>query len=154
MSRDERVTLLSAFALAGEIILIGHYAGKVAARRVTTLQLLAGALFTLCAMPFAGESIPAFSWVWLGAAASLGAASMLIQFTMNWAQKTVSPTRATVIYASESVWGGIIGRIAGERHPGLSILWAALIVIGVIVSELKPSKWRRWRTQEAVGPID
>ena len=50
MSRGERVTLLSAFALAGEIILIGHYAGKVAARRVTTLQLLAAALFTLCAM--------------------------------------------------------------------------------------------------------
>lgn len=68
MSRGERGTLLSAFALAGEIILIGHYAGKVDARRVTTLQLLAAGLFALCAMPFAGESIPAFSWVWLGGA--------------------------------------------------------------------------------------
>lgn len=105
-------------------------------------------------MPLAGESIPAFSWVWLGATAGLGAASMLIQFTMNWAQKNVSPARATVIYASEPVWGGIIGRIAGERHPGPAILGAALNVIGVIISELKPSKWRRGRTQEAVGPID
>lgn len=45
MSRGERVTLLSAFALAGEIILSEHYAGKVDARRVTTLQLLAAGLF-------------------------------------------------------------------------------------------------------------
>lgn len=89
MSRGERVTLLSAFALASEIILIGNYAGKVDALGVTILQLLAAGLFALSAMPFAGESIPAFSWVWLGAAAGLGAASMLIQFTMNWAQKTV-----------------------------------------------------------------
>lgn len=66
-------------------------------------------------------------------AAGLGAASMLMQVTMNWAQKTVSSTGATVIYASEPVWGGIIGRIAGERHPGMahkpvapaSVLWDA-----------------------------
>lgn len=32
-------------------------------------------------------------------AAGLGAASMLMQVTMNWAQKTVSSTGATVIYA-------------------------------------------------------
>ncbi|MES1169794.1 MAG: EamA family transporter, partial [Leifsonia sp.] len=61
----------------------------------------------------------------------------LIQLTMNWAQKSVSPSRATVIYAGEPVWGGIVGRIAGDRLPLLSIVGALFIVAGVIVSEIK-----------------
>ena len=67
----------------------------------------------------------------------------MIQLTMNWAQKAVSPTRATVIYASEPVWAGIVGRLAGDRLPGLAMVGAALIVIGVLVSELKPAQWLR-----------
>lgn len=56
---------------------------------------------------------------------------------MNWAQRSVSPTRATVIYAGEPVWAGIVGRLAGERLPGVALLGGALIVIGVVVSELR-----------------
>jgi drug/metabolite transporter (DMT)-like permease len=49
----------------------------------------------------------------------------------------VSPTRATVIYAGEPVWAGIVGRLAGERMPGIALLGGALIVLGVLVSELR-----------------
>jgi drug/metabolite transporter (DMT)-like permease len=56
---------------------------------------------------------------------------------MNWAQRSVSPTRATVIYTGEPVWAGIFGRIAGERLPLLALVGAAFIVAGVLVSELK-----------------
>ncbi|MDH2329127.1 DMT family transporter [Cereibacter sp. SYSU M97828] len=58
----------------------------------------------------------------------------------NWAQKTVSPTRATVIYADEPVWAGIVGRMAGERLGPLALLGGALIVVGVLVSELPPPR--------------
>ncbi|TWG67417.1 EamA family transporter [Aminobacter sp. J44] len=87
--------------------------------------------------------MPDFSWIWLIAALGMGVASSIIQFTMNWAQKEVSPTRATVIYAGEPVWAGIFGRIAGERLPGLALLGAALIVLGVIASEMQPPKSMR-----------
>ena len=63
--------------------------------------------------------------------------SAVIQVAMNWAQKSVSPTRATVIYAGEPVWAGIVGRLAGERLPGIALLGGALIVLGVIVSEMR-----------------
>ncbi|MNC41471.1 EamA-like transporter family protein [compost metagenome] len=63
--------------------------------------------------------------------------SAVIQVAMNWAQKSVSPTRATLIYAGEPVWAGIVGRIAGERLPGVALLGGLLIVIAVVVSELK-----------------
>lgn len=142
MSRGEWATLLSAVALAGEIILISRFAGKVDVRRVTVIQLFAAGALSFLFMPVTGEAIPAFSWVWLLAALGMATASILIQLTMNWAQKTVSPTRATLIYAGEPVWGGIAGRIAGEHLPGLAIVGAALIVLGVVVSELRPS-WRK-----------
>jgi drug/metabolite transporter (DMT)-like permease len=43
-------------------------------------------------------------------ALGLGIFSAIIQVTMNWAQRSVSPTRATVIYTGEPVWAGIFGR--------------------------------------------
>ncbi len=133
----EMATMLSTLAIAAEVLLIGHFAGKVDARRVTTVQLLAAGVMALLAMPVSGESVPDFSCVWLSAAVAMACASILIQLTMNWAQKSLSPTRATVIYASEPVWAGIVGRMAGDRLPGLAILGAALIVGGVLVSELR-----------------
>jgi drug/metabolite transporter (DMT)-like permease len=62
-------------------------------------------------------------------------ASAVIQLAMNWAQRTVSPTKATIIYAGEPVWAGIFGRLAGEVLPGRAIFGAALIVAAVLISQ-------------------
>lgn len=153
LGRGEIATLVSAAAIAGEIILIGRFAEQVDSTRVTVVQVLAGGLLSFAAMPLAGEGLPAFSWVWLTAALGLGAASALIQLTMNWAQKSVSPTRATIIYASEPVWGGVVGRIAGDRLPGLALVGAAFIVAGVVVSELKPRRASTRREGEGEGAV-
>lgn len=146
LGAGELASLLGAFVFAAEIILIGKYAGKVNLQRVTVVQLLVGGLLSFAAMPVAGESVPEFSWVWLACALGLGTASVLIQLTMNWAQKAVSPTRATLIYAGEPIWGGLIGRLAGGRLPALALLGAGLIVLGAVVSELRPRfrLWARW----------
>jgi drug/metabolite transporter (DMT)-like permease len=137
LGAGELATLISTLPIAAEIILIGLFAGRVDVGRVTVVQLLVAGALALACMPLAGERIPAFSWVWLVAALALGASSCLIQLTMNWAQRSVSPTRATIIYAGEPVWAGVVGRLAGERLPALAILGAALIVAGTVVSELK-----------------
>ncbi|QOD43275.1 DMT family transporter [Clavibacter zhangzhiyongii] len=138
LGAGELATLVSTLPIAAEIILIGLFAGRVDVGRVTVVQLLVAGALALACMPVAGEAIPGFSWVWLVAALALGASSCLIQVTMNWAQRSVSPTRATIIYAGEPVWAGVVGRVAGERLPALAILGAALIVAGTLVSELKP----------------
>ena len=136
-SQGEIVTLISAIAIAAEIILISAYAGKVDVRRVTVVQLATASILSFLMVVPSGEAIPDFSWLLLISAVGLGAASAIIQVAMNWAQKSVSPTRATLIYAGEPVWAGIVGRIAGERLPGIALLGAVLIVAAVIVSELK-----------------
>lgn len=138
LSYGQTLTLICAFVIALEIILIGYFAGKVNLRRVTVIQLAVASLLSFCSMPLVGEhSIPAFSWQLLVVALGLGLASALIQFVMNWAQRMVDPTRAAIIYAGEPVWAGVFGRIAGERLPLLALLGGCLVVLGVLVSELK-----------------
>ncbi|WP_029004265.1 DMT family transporter [Azorhizobium doebereinerae] len=146
----EVVTLFGTLAMAAEILLIGAFAGRVNGRRVTVVQLLAAGMFALIAMPFAGEGMPDASPSWFAAALGLGLMSAVIQLTMNWAQAFVSPTRATLIYAGEPVWAGIVGRLAGERLPPLALLGAALILAGTLVGELRPVR----RTRAARPPAE
>ncbi len=137
LGQGELITLASAVAIAAEIILISAWAGKVDVRRVTVVQLATASIVAFAMMAPAGESVPPVSSGLLIVALGLGIFSAIIQVTMNWAQRSVSPTRATVIYTGEPVWAGIFGRLAGERLPALALLGAAFIVVGVLVSELK-----------------
>ena len=140
MGQGEIITLIGAVAIAAEIILISAWAGKVDIKRVTVVQLATASLVSFMMMAPAGESVPPFSTGLLVVALGLGIFSAIIQVTMNWAQRSVSPTRATVIYTGEPVWAGIFGRMAGERLPAIALLGGACIVLGVLVSELKLKK--------------
>ncbi|MFK3661807.1 DMT family transporter [Scandinavium sp. NPDC088450] len=140
LGAGELITLTGAIAIAAEIILISAWAGKVDVRRVTVVQLATASLVAFIAMVPAGESVPDFSPGLLIVALGLGIFSAIIQVVMNWAQRSVSPTRATVIYTGEPVWAGIFGRMAGERLPVLALLGGLFIVAGVLVSELKFKK--------------
>ena len=137
LSIGEILTLIGTLGMAAEIILIGAYAGKVNVKRVTVVQLATASLAAFLMMVPTGESVPPYSNYLLYSAVGLGLASAIIQVTMNWVQRSVSPTRATVIYAGEPVWAGLVGRIAGERLPGVALLGCALIVLGVLVSEMR-----------------
>ncbi|MCF9000021.1 DMT family transporter [Acinetobacter nectaris] len=137
-------TLLSAVAIVFEIIFIGLFANRVNPQRVTIIQLIFASLVAFISMPLVGEHhLPAFSWTLVFIIIGIGLASAIIQFTMNWAQQFVDPTRATVIYAGEPVWAGIIGRIAGERLSEYAIFGSILVILGVLLSELKPSFFKR-----------
>lgn len=137
LGTGEMITLIGAVAIAAEIILISAFAGRVDIKRVTVVQLATASIIAFATMIPAGESLPPLSHQLVIVALGLGIFSAIIQVTMNWAQRSVSPTRATLIYTGEPVWAGVFGRMAGERLPVLALVGAALIVLGVLVSELK-----------------
>ena len=139
--RGEAATLCGAVVFAGEIIAIGFFAGRVQLQCVTFVQLLTAGVLSLLLMLVTGEPAPADHLdLALALAAGLGLATAVIQLTMNWAQRSVSHTRATLIYASEPVWGGFFGRLTGDRLPLPALIGAACIVTGVLVSEWKRKK--------------
>lgn len=137
LGAGEIITLISALAIAAEIIMISLWAGRVDIKRVTVVQLATASAIAFATMVPAGEGVPPLSGGLLAVGLGLGIFSAIIQVTMNWAQRSVSPTRATVIYTGEPVWAGIFGRIAGERLPLLALIGGAFIVLGVLVSELR-----------------
>ncbi len=150
----EMITLVGAVAIAAEIILISAWAGKVDVKRVTVVQLATASLVAFLSMLPAGESVPPLSSGLVIVALGLGIFSAIIQVTMNWAQRSVSPTRATVIYTGEPVWAGIFGRLAGERLPLLALFGGALIVLGVLVSEPKLSRKKKALAEADSATLD
>jgi len=150
----EMITLVGAVAIAAEIILISAWAGKVDVKRVTVVQLATASLVAFLLMFPAGESVPPLSSGLVIVALGLGIFSAIIQVTMNWAQRSVSPTRATVIYTGEPVWAGIFGRLAGERLPLLALVGAAFIIAGVLVSELKLKRKKKALAEADSATLD
>lgn len=140
VGKGEVLTALGAVAIAAEILLISVLGKGLDTARVTVVQLACTSLIAFLSLPLAGESLPVLSNTFLISAVALGCASCAIQFVMNWAQKRVSATKATLIYAGEPVWAGVVGSVAGERITLAAVLGALLIVGAGILSELRPSK--------------
>ncbi|QCE33616.1 DMT family transporter [Acetobacteraceae bacterium] len=139
LGKGDILTLLSAVAIAVEIVLISKFVNGVHMVNFAIIQLITCGLGGLLAMPVMGEAFPSFSWGWLFPVLFLGIASVGIQLGMTWAQKTIAASRAAVIYAGEPVWGAIFGRMAGDRLPFSAFVGGAFIVMAVIISEW-PSK--------------
>ena len=60
------------------------------------------------------------------------------QIVINWAQKTVSPTKAVLIYTLEPVFAGIIGWLVGEKIGLMAAFGGVLVVASVIISSWLP----------------
>jgi drug/metabolite transporter (DMT)-like permease len=147
LGRGDWLTLGGALASALQIVLVSRWAPGADPIRLALVQLAAVALLSLLALPVSGEGMPALTplVVWAGIALGLFATAFVMA-AMNWAQQTVPATRATVIYAMEPVWGGVVGALAGEVMTRGTVGGSALIVLGVLVSELA---WPRRRTKSA-----
>jgi drug/metabolite transporter (DMT)-like permease len=144
-SSGEIATVLSSLAIAAEIVFISRFAGAVDVRRVTVVQLAVCCLVAFTVRPLTGEELPASSWTLWITAGALGVATAIIQVTINWAQRSVPATQATVIYAGEPVWAALFGRMAGERLGTPELAGGALIVAAAVVSELGTIARRRPR---------
>jgi len=145
----EVLTVFSTVAIAVEIVMIGVFAPRVNIPAVAVLQLACVAIAALVAMPILGEEMPATVLPLFWQVTILMAIAVaLMQVLMNWAQQTVSPTRAALIYSSEPVWAGIIGWFVGERLGVVALVGCGMILLGVLVSEWRPGDRSRTSASE------
>lgn len=121
--------------------MIGVFAKRVNIESAAILQLACVAIVAWIIIFVQGGElqITAQALFW-PVAIGMGMATAFLQIAMNWAQRTVSPTRATLIYSSEPVWAGSIGWLAGERLGAVAVIGCALILVGVLVSEWRPPR--------------
>jgi drug/metabolite transporter (DMT)-like permease len=139
VNRGDLLTLGCAVAFAAQIVLVGHATRLYSYQQVTLLQTAAAALLMWGAVPAAGPPRVAWSGMVIFAivftAVVCTAAAFLVQ---SWAQQFTPPTHTALIFATEPVFAGVTSYILlGERLGWRGGLGAALILAGVLVSELK-----------------
>jgi drug/metabolite transporter (DMT)-like permease len=122
------------FAVAAEILLISRFAPGADARRLAVTECAFVAAVAFCLSLASGESLPALHRGWVASALGLGLASAYLQVTVNWALRTVPATRATLIFALEPVWAGLIGAVAGEQMGVFGVIGGAMIVGSIAIS--------------------
>ncbi|GCE47639.1 threonine/homoserine efflux transporter RhtA [Thermosporothrix hazakensis] len=140
----EALMLGCAVANALHVVSISKFAARSDALNQTIIQMGMTALLSVIAMPLAGERFVSPDWtVWLAALAMGLIATAFCIAVMNWVQKFLSSTQATLIYALEPVWAAIIGGVIGEPMSIPTIIGCGAIFLGMIVGELDLGRFKR-----------
>jgi drug/metabolite transporter (DMT)-like permease len=138
VNRGDILTLLGAISYAGHIILVGHYT-----RQFSFLQLAPGQILVVGAIAtLAGPLGPAWVVHWtarlLFAIVVTAVFATAFAFACQvWAQQYTPPSHTALIFALEPVFAALTSRIvAGERLGRMALFGSALILAGMVVSEL------------------
>ena len=104
------------------------------------VQIALTAVLSFIAMPIAREPfiLPPLP-VWESALFMGLAATAFALAVMNRVQQFVSSTQATLIYALELVWVGMLGYLAGEQLSLFAWIGCGGILLGMITGELRLS---------------
>ncbi len=138
VNRGDILTLGGALSFAVHIVLVGSYTRRFSFRHLAPTQILTvGALGTL-ALPF--DPDPVMEWG-LGLVAAVVVTAVLatgFAFSVqNWAQQFTPPAHTALIFALEPVFAAVTSRLVlGEHLGGRVLLGSALILAGMVVSEL------------------
>lgn len=143
VERGDLITLFCAVGFACHIVALGRYAPRYGFASMAVWQVLAAFVCILIVAPVASSAgLASLEVVWtgkllfaLGVTAVLGTA---LAFSVQaWAQQYTSPTHAAVLFSLEPVFAAAFSYlVVGERLGGRGFLGAALILAGVLVTEL------------------
>ncbi len=130
-----------AIACALHVIFISKFAPRVDAINLAIVQIALTAVLSFIAMPIAREPfvLPPLP-VWESALFMGLAATAFALAVMNRVQQFVSSTHATLIYALELVWVGMLGSLAGEQLSLFAWIGCGCILLGMITGELRLSR--------------
>lgn len=130
----ESVTLVTAVLFGFWFVLIGTFTNRVDVIGLTAVQL---AVVAALSLPIAlVEGFGTITSEGVLAIALTGIGCSAIAFSLSvWAQRTIDPSRASLLNLLEPVVAGIIGYAVGERLGGVGYLGATLILAAIVVAE-------------------
>lgn len=142
INRGDVLTLFAAVAFAVHIVLVGHYTRRISFRELVPVQIVTVALLAALGLP----ADPGLRLHWtLGlAGAFIVTAVFATAFTFsvqNWAQQYTPAAHTALIFALEPVFAALTSRVVtGERLGARALAGSALILAGMVVSELWGSR--------------
>ena len=167
MNTGDLLTLCATTLFAAHITLMSAYAREVDVRQLTVLQITSAAIlfvvvwiiFRAWALLFEPNRLPGFvareaaPLVWdervVGQLVFLALVATVVTFLLwTWGQARVSATHAAIIFSLEPVFATLFAvavRGAGEWMGRRANIGAALILAGVIISEIHLGRGRRAR---------
>jgi len=143
----DAITLAASFLFGVYIVYVDVFTQNENALQLTFLQILSTAVIGSLLLPFETPQLVVTGklvivLLYLGAVATV-----LTTYLQTRFQKETTPTRAAVVYAMEPVFAALFAYfLLSELLGKLGIAGAALIVAGVLVSELSDSKGLRGTT--------
>lgn len=142
--RGEALTVLCALCFAAHIVGVDIYARRHNVRRIAFWQVaVAGVLSVpLAILAETPRITPTFALAGAIAVTGLGCTALAIA-VQNAVQARTTPTHTAIIFSSEPVFAAVTSFIvAGERLSLVATLGAALIVAGMLASELPLARTR------------
>ena len=144
LSRGDLLALVCAVMFALHIIFIGVHTPRFSVAALSFVQIAACAAFSALAIPLfaaAGWEAPRFDWNRTLAIAiaitSLGATAIAFSL-QTWAQRHTTPHHTAILLTLEPAFAAVTSYLyLGERLGTRALLGAALILAGILFSELK-----------------
>lgn len=132
------LTLLCAIMFALYIVYLDIYSRQHQTSKLVFIQLAVTSIFSFLISPIFDDVKLKFD-LQLGIALLYTSilATIFATYIQTEYQKFTTPTRAAIIFTMEPVFAGIIARIfLGEKFAPLAVLGSALMVSGLLISEL------------------
>jgi drug/metabolite transporter (DMT)-like permease len=138
VNRGDLLTLGASISFGCYIVWVGRYAERFDFREMVTIQILVVGLVSAVAIPL--DRPPRLRWTpnfILALLVTALLATALAFAVQNWAQRYTPPAHTALILSFEPVFTALTSRwIMGERMGTRLIAGAALMLLGVLVSEL------------------
>ncbi len=138
VNRGDTLTLLGAISFAVHIVLVGKYTRQHSFQHLVPVQVLVVGLLAAFGLPL----VPSFELHWTGRLifALVVTAVLATGFAFsvqNWAQQYTPPAHTALIFALEPVFAALSSwAVLGERLGGRVLLGSALILGGMVISEV------------------
>ncbi|HEY0163139.1 MAG TPA: DMT family transporter [Edaphobacter sp.] len=141
IGKGDILSLLCAIAFAGHLLTLAHTSTRVPIPQLATLQISFAALIMAITLPLGGRLYLSLTPRLVVALAVTSLLATAAAFTVqSWAQKHLPPTHTALLLTLEPVFAGLTSFFFLREHLGpRSLLGAALIFTGILITELLPT---------------